>query len=987
MAAFVPPTVTVGGAVGGRVVPLSPHGAACGRPGLVPLTLVGAATSGLRGARLVGRPAAVSTTVTTSSAAGTPAAAVPPPAPASRESAADATINNDPLSALYHGKDGAVALASAEDADDEDTAVVNGLAAPAPPPPPPPPVGDAPIPPGSVVEAWLNGRLRLGIVTEATPSGILARLAADTPLPSSPPAAAATPISRGELVAVWPPALAVGIPAEGDGVASILDGARALLRSTPPRALSLDRVYAAARAYKKGDPRGVVTAAAIAGDLFPSGRSRRRPSAAAADPTPATATAAAALLLASDGLRWKRAPGGGWRALPPSVVSTRGTQSFVSAARVAADAHSTATAAATAAAAASSPGKVAAAATATSVLPSSSSSSSSSVAAASDVLSRAGVKALWKRQHLDIVRSLEIAAASDAVPRGAAAAAMTGLGYTPTAAEAARLLRDIGFWSAEASPSTQSQSSSALRESLSSEDSVMSGWTFPPDVLDESRRLRAAARRRRSGFATGATAVGRGRRNCLSARGGVWAVDDPASRFLDDAFTVRRVRARSVADRDVWRVTVHIADVDAVVGAGTAMDTLACERGESLYLPARPLHMLPAAAMEAASFSKELPNETVAVQMDVDIGARELVDWDVFLAVVGPVRRLTYDGLNAALSDVRKAPRSSVRLDGDGCATTEASAAEEVRALATVADVLASLANPAAVPPPAMPAAVPPKDDAISADEEEPAVPDAAAAAAASFAAAARAAGAASAAARGRAPEARLSSNVASVRLVKSAGATTTPTITPFRRTRAHTTVSALLSTAGSLFRRHATSAGVPLPERPGASAHAARCGTAPLRRYADLVTQRQLKAMLLASTPSVPRRSPLGRRRIAALRTWLERRHVESRRLVAERRRAALYDAFAGACETQMAAAGGGTASVQGVVRVVHEPPKAGGRKRQKVEVALRGVGLTATLTVADNVAVGVDKGVRVGAEVRVAVERVDPVGFAVTGKVVEVL
>lgn len=974
MAAFVPPTSSAAGAVGRRGVPPSPGAAACLRQGVVAPTCVGAAATGLWGARLAGRRAAAAPHA---AAAAVATAAVPPPAPNSSASASGTA--SDPLSAVYDDKDGAAAAAATiEDANVDDEDAPSGDESAALPPPPPPPVGDAPIPAGAVVEAWLNGRLRLGVVTEATPTGVLARLAADAPLPSSPPAAAATPVSRGELVAVWPPTLAPDVPADG-GAAAILDGARTLLRSTPPRALSLDHVYAAARAFKKGDPRGVVTAAAVARELFPPGGGRRRP-AAAVDATPATATAAAALLLAADGLRWKRAPGGGWRALPPSVVSTRGTGSFVSAARVAADAHSTASAMAEAS---GSPGKVAVAAA---TVPSSSSAG---------MLSRAGVKALWKRQHLDIVRALEIAAASDAVPRGAGAAAMTGLGYTPTAAEAARLLRDIGFWSAEAAPSTPSPSSSssassaAPRRSLTSEDSVMSGWTFPPDVLDEARRLRAAARRRRSGFATGATAVGRGRRNCLPSRGGVWAVDDPAARFLDDAFTIRRVRAKSVADRDVWRVTVHIADVDAVVGAGTAMDTLACERGESLYLPARPLHMLPAAAMEGAGFSKELPTETVAVQMDVDVGTRTLVDWDVFLGVVGPVRRLTYDGLNAALSDARKAPRSSVRLDEDGATTSEGSASGELRALAAVADVLASLAAPAAVPPPAavaaaaaVPAAGEDRPDVVAAIN-----PNAAATAAASAAASARAAGAASAALRGRAPEARLSSNVASVRLVKGPGATATPTITPFRRTRAHTTVSTLLSTAGGLFRRHATSVGVPLPERPGASTHAARCGTAPLRRYADLVTQRQLKAALLSSIPSVPRRSPLGRRRIASLRTWLERRHVESGRLVAERRRAALYDAFAGACEAQVAAAGGGTASVEGIVRVLHEAPKAGGRKRQKVEVALRGVGLTATLTVATNVAVGGETGVRVGAGVRVAVERVDPVGFVVTGEVVEVL
>jgi len=274
---------------------------------------------------------------------------------------------------------------------------------------------------------------------------------------------------------------------------------------------------------------------------------------------------------------------------------------------------------------------------------------------------------------------------------------------------------------------------------------------------------------------------------------------------------------------------------------------------------------------------------------------------------------MTFDGLYAALGGGGGAPRSSARPGGDGCASVNAAAAGELRALPAVAGVLASLGSPPAVPPPPPPAGADGDDGggdaAVAAAAASAAAATAATdSAAATLSAAVRggAAAAAAAAACGRALDVHLAPAAASVRLVKGAGATLTPAATAVRRTRAHTAVSTLLATAGALFRRHATTGGVALSANAPARWRWPHAVVPPLlRRYADLGTQRQLKALLLASTSSALRRSPLGRRHLAALRMWLDQRRAESVRLVGERRCAALYDTFAGACEAQVAAVG----------------------------------------------------------------------------------
>ncbi len=64
------------------------------------------------------------------------------------------------------------------------------------------------------------------------------------------------------------------------------------------------------------------------------------------------------------------------------------------------------------------------------------------------------------------------------------------------------------------------------------------------------------------------------------------AVDDSGTREVDDAISLRRVG-------DDWELLVHIADVASVIDEGSALDAIAATRASSLFLPDRSVLMLP----------------------------------------------------------------------------------------------------------------------------------------------------------------------------------------------------------------------------------------------------------------------------------------------------------------------------------------------------------------------------------------------------------
>lgn len=730
---------------------------------------------------------------------------------------------------------------------------------------------------GRVIEVWTQGELRFALVNSLYPKGVIAnfvQIASDETTLSSD-----RKVSFGEIVSVWPESITPTGPRAASSLAKIADMGLTFLKNSLPRSLDLADLYANLRRVPKSDPAAMQTSYQLSRTLFPMCSTAKSDRLAAI-------TVAAAILLAADALRFKRAgPGFGWRALPPSVGVSRGRCSFVD--------------------------------TCKAILESGS----------------AGVlrppPPVWSRRHLEILRDIEIIAASGTAATGTAASILSAMGYEPTDDGAARLLLDIQYWATGSvakhgggrtardemrksmktlDDTEQNRTGASMQQNavqngrngnvvdgspITSRPQGVRDWTFPPELLDEARELRASTRERRSLLLkSDGEDTENPRRNLMRFDGHplrVYCIDDKTTKFLDDAMSVQVFGGGSMI-----RICLHVTDVDEVVKSGSPMDDLAKERGQSLYLPLKPLHMLPAAAMDAASFSSSVPTEAISVMIDFDVENDLIQNWEVFASVVPPVRRLTYDQFDIALQK----GADHAQISEEEC--------EDLRQFAVIAPRLAEKLDRRTTRRRQRSATSGPEGVPITDGGSE-------------------------------------TKGVISVRIVKRADRASSRSVkvaqvVDFQSTGAHGSVDDLLTSAGALIRQFARENRASLPENKGAFAYAARCGTAPLRRYTDLAIQRQIKCVLFGKQPA-------GRRRMEELRAWLAKRQVAGERTVAERRRGALFDALSTHCAQQCAATGITHAVVQGQVRNITVTK----RGHLRVDVSLDGTGLSAIANISE--------------------------------------
>lgn len=727
--------------------------------------------------------------------------------------------------------------------------------------------------PGVVIEACTQGGLRFGLVSGLYPKGVTASFVQVNGGKST--CSTDAKLSYGEIISVWHETLCP----QGDDalqrLAADVDHGLHFLRFSRPRSLDLLPVYDALRRFPKNDPRATQSASQISHILFAGIKRGSRDRDAAI-------TVAVAILLAADSIHFKRAgPGKGWRALPGSVAVARNRCSFVHTCRSILE-HRTA-----------------------------------------GTMKRPVV---WSREQLDILRDLEIYAASGTSAQGTAATALEALGYESTDDGAARLLLDIEYWATgtiEQHGARVSQVNDKHANPLSSTASMVEepeideekefsvsavskaersaqvyknqvrNWTFPPEILAEARELRVSARERRLSYMSLRNIAQMGkRRNFMKTSPAqptrVYCIDDKASRFLDDAHSVHLLDGGTKV-----RIATHVADVDEVVKSGSPLDELARERGQSLYLPLKPLHMLPAAAMDAASFSPSIPTEAITVLIDFDLEEEVICNWEVFASVLPPVKCLNFDQLDEVLDGVSKD------------ATLDEKDIENLKLLARVAPLLAEKLDQRRPRRKQRTAIFRVNGESLFDDTDvEP-------------------------------------RSVASVRIVKrndrhARGTVKVAHVVDYRKSGAHVVIADMLTCAGALLRQFAKENRAHLPEDKGASAYVARCGTAPLRRYADLATQRQIKCVLFG-------RQPAGRRRMDELRFWLAKRQSAAERTVAERRRSALFDSLSDHCAQQSATGGLPYTLVRGQTRGISVTKKG----LLKADVVLDGTGLSAMAVV----------------------------------------
>jgi len=131
----------------------------------------------------------------------------------------------------------------------------------------------------------------------------------------------------------------------------------------------------------------------------------------------------------------------------------------------------------------------------------------------------------------------------------------------------------------------------------------------------------------------------------------LWSsIDNDESRDLDQIEVAERLGG------DLVRVRVGIADVDALVHRGTALDGYAAHNTCTVYTGARIFPMLPESlSTDHTSLGEALDRIAVVVEMDIDPSG-EITRSDVYRAAVRNHAKLAYDGVGAWLEGSGTAP-------------------------------------------------------------------------------------------------------------------------------------------------------------------------------------------------------------------------------------------------------------------------------------------------------------------------------------------
>ena len=137
----------------------------------------------------------------------------------------------------------------------------------------------------------------------------------------------------------------------------------------------------------------------------------------------------------------------------------------------------------------------------------------------------------------------------------------------------------------------------------------------------------------------------------------VVTIDPPDARDFDDAICLRRL-----PERQGWELAVHIADVSFYVRPGSALDAEAQRRGNSTYLPARVLPMLPECLCDdLCSLVPEKDRPTVLCLIRLDTQGR-VQGCRVARAVVRSSKRIAYPQFQELIN--KGTSLGDVRVDG-----------------------------------------------------------------------------------------------------------------------------------------------------------------------------------------------------------------------------------------------------------------------------------------------------------------------------------
>lgn len=123
----------------------------------------------------------------------------------------------------------------------------------------------------------------------------------------------------------------------------------------------------------------------------------------------------------------------------------------------------------------------------------------------------------------------------------------------------------------------------------------------------------------------------------------VLTIDGPLTRDFDDAVSLEE-------DGDQLILGVHIADVAACIPKDSPLDREACLRGSSLYLPRRQIPMIPP-DLSQEKLSLKLDCDRLAISLLARLGKdARLIDYRFVPSIVRVKRQLTYDEANTMVA-------------------------------------------------------------------------------------------------------------------------------------------------------------------------------------------------------------------------------------------------------------------------------------------------------------------------------------------------
>jgi len=159
---------------------------------------------------------------------------------------------------------------------------------------------------------------------------------------------------------------------------------------------------------------------------------------------------------------------------------------------------------------------------------------------------------------------------------------------------------------------------------------------FPPDVLREARDRTENVQQEIQDELETRTDL-----RDLTA----WTTDPIDAQDFDDAISVRE-------EEDGYRLWVHIADVTHYVHPDSEMWEEAVQRGNTVYLPAYTIHMLPPTLAETVcSLVPEEDRLAHTVEMELDPETLSFETIDIYKSVIRSDERLTYSQCEHRLDD------------------------------------------------------------------------------------------------------------------------------------------------------------------------------------------------------------------------------------------------------------------------------------------------------------------------------------------------